>query len=243
MFPNGPFHETTSGGESLPNPTSLPALEEYSFSPRTMLALQLFPDTPGFALNITTTDQAQFPEDRESLPDVGNQLVTIPRSPTPAFPPLTNPHISMKSDDLRALLFRNTRSDMVQTLLNYLDDHTFSGNVTDIRATMITPFATILYEHSIWPLMTWKESCNVDVMAIFKVPVHGPCSVLLHYGSERAWDGWKDELVGWYVREMREIEELLIASWQIGAYIKEGKFDDGTRETSRRSNQRVAYCP
>ena len=170
--------------------------------------------------------------------NLGTEL--IPRSPIPLSP---NPGTSttlmnMDLQSLSHLLAKKTRPDVVPCLLNYLRQYPFSSCATDIWATMITPFGTTLYKHSTWPLLAWKEPGNIDVYAMFKVRGDGaPCSVLLHYGIEKVWDdatrgrkGWDEEVIGWDVLDVKDIEELVVASWHIS---KRDEYRQATLTASR----------
>jgi hypothetical protein len=136
---------------------------------------------------------------------------------------------------LNALLVAKMRPNEVNSILDYLTEHHADTSAESVQVAMINPFATEIYKHSTWPVLTWREDGNVDVMAIFKVRREGePCSVLLHYGIQGEFDinygrrGWEDEVVGWYVREINDIPELFVASWQIG------KGDRGHSSTDER---------
>ena len=181
---------------------------------------------PDFMLNAPS----YFSELSIDQPQSNSQLVPmstelIPRSPMPLSPILgtSTTLMNMERQALSHFLAKKTRPDMVPSLLNYLGQYPFSGTATDIWATMITPSATLLYRHSSWPLLAWKEPGNIDVYAIFKVRGDGaPCSVLFHYGIDKVWKdaprgrkGWEEEVLGWEVVDIKDIEELVMASWHI----------------------------
>jgi len=92
--------------------------------------------------------------------------------------------------------------------------------------------------------MAWNEGEDVDVMAISKPCTQGPSSVLLHYGIGRCFRDfgrgkkWNKGVVGWYVREPKDIEELAMASRQFlmdipsSCITKEKTFVNGERRES-----------
>lgn len=124
----------------------------------------------------------------------------------------------LTSDELLAFVSSKTREDSAPSITEYLlERHRPQGPITGLRATMIQP-CTDRYDP--WPLLTWTEGDDIDIMAIFKIDSQvAPCSCLMHYGIERCWDKdgkrWSRSFVFWAVAAMEHMAELFIAARHI----------------------------
>ena len=135
--------------------------------------------------------------------------------------PSTRPKFGgLDADALRALISSHTAPELAAPIAEHLYRHVASGPIQGIRVTLIRP---ITNNYDPWPLVTWTESGNTDVMAIFKVqsPVE-PASFLMHYGVGRCWreDGkrWKQSHIAWAVVDMEHMAELFVAALHISGF-------------------------
>jgi hypothetical protein len=117
-----------------------------------------------------------------------------------------------------------TATEVAPSIAEYLTRHASnaSGPITKVKATMIQPFSN---QYSPWPLMSWHEGDETEIMAIFKVSnALQPCSCLMHYGVERTWGTrgpkWKGSHVAWVVENIEDVAELFVAAWHVSGILR-----------------------
>ena len=156
-------------------------------------------------------------------------LVTIPSprymavdTPTPqATVTAPRPKFGdLDSDALLAFISSHTTPELASPIADHLHRHIASGPIQGIRVGLIRP---ITHGYDPWPLVTWREGNDTDVMAIFKVqsPVE-PASFLMHYGVGRCWgeDGkrWMQSHIAWAVVDMEHMAELFVAASHVSGF-------------------------
>jgi len=125
-----------------------------------------------------------------------------------------------ESEALLALISSHTTPELAVPVADHLHRHIASGPVQGVRVGLIRP---VTNRYDPWPLVTWTEGSDTDVMAIFKVhsPVE-PASFLMHYGVGRCWreDGkrWKQSHIAWAVVDMEHMAELFVAAAHISGF-------------------------
>jgi len=221
------------------------------FSPSALFMMdsQPFRNPEATALDITISQSDQFQSVHHNFQAIpGTELIRRP-SPILQIPNATasTPPMNMDLDTFSHLLSNAAISDLTSGFLDYVVRYRF-GPATDLRGTTIKPFATSLYTGSSWRIMAWKEGEDVDVMAISKAREDGgPMSGIFHYGIQKYWGQtrrgnkrWNKRVVGWYVHEPKDIEELAAASQQFFMethvpIASEESFQNGQREDGGRN--------
>jgi hypothetical protein len=141
----------------------------------------------------------------------------IPQAPAPATRPKFG---DLDSDALLAFISSHTTPELASPIADHLHRHIASGPIQGIRVGVIRP---ITHGYDPWPLVTWREGNDTDVMAIFKVqsPLE-PASFLMHYGVGRCCgeDGkrWKQSHIAWAVVDMEHMAELFVAASHVSGF-------------------------
>jgi len=162
-------------------------------------------------------------------------------SPIPALRKLDNGSrfCNLYYTDLYQVLKAQMAPQAATAIADYLDRYKATRETTSaLRATQILPFSS---EYRQWPLVSWREGDDVDVMALFKIlgEPGSPASCLLFYGNERCWgaDGqrWKASYIAWSVTSIEHIRELFLAAAHVAGRIIPAQylFSEGSGSPSK----------
>jgi hypothetical protein len=132
----------------------------------------------------------------------------------------------MPSTDLVQFLTAHTTTKAATAILDYLGRYKPTRDKSSaLRATQIRPISN---SYKPWPVLSWKEGDDIDVLAIFKINEEGPCSCLMHYGQERCWgtDGrrWTTSYTAWSVNSIDHIQELFVAAAHLAEVVTPAEF-------------------
>ena len=204
-------------------------------------------------LHLIDNSPATLTRDREQTNNPA-ALVPVPsprymavETPTPqATVPATRSNFGdLEPDALLAFISSHTTPELASPIADHLHRHIASGPIQGIRVALIRP---VTHGYDPWPLVTWTEGNDVDVMAIFKVrsPLE-PASFLMHYGVGRCWreDGkrWKQSHIAWTVVDMGHMAELFVAASHISGFgqLSKGEFVRVVDERNLKTCSRDEY--